>query len=95
MKQFVYPPTVLPDGSLLYVPLGNIRRPPIANGYERDPDNPLRLIPLWLPCASRRTRMWERQCGSAGVTMICNGDCPLKGFIVKEEQCFDCEVRDV
>ncbi len=51
--------TTLEDGSLLYE-----SRLEFANtNYERDPENELRLIPLFRPCTRRRVELRTLECG--------------------------------
>lgn len=92
MQQFVYPPTQNEDGSLEYTRLdGDWKYPSEPEGFERDPSNPWRMVPYWVPCEHRQMSMKPRPCGQALVRMFCNCEgCPLKGLQLSVEDCEDC-----
>lgn len=93
-KKYDFPPQV--SGDSLTV-TGVAALPPAApSGYERDPENPWVFNSLWEPCDQREMKLWSKPCGAPGVTMICRCEgCPLFKRIVKDEDCYYCEYRNV
>ena len=63
-----------PDGSIVYEPVEGQWEPPRdINGYQRDPNNPLRFIPLWPQCQLRhQLAVRYPNCGCINVVMRCN-----------------------
>lgn len=83
----------MPDGSLVYVKKG-FEPPPDVEGYQRDPGNAWRFLPLYADCQDRQRVPRLKRCGSYDVVMICtNGACPLNQQRVSVRDCRDCTHR--
>lgn len=84
------------DGSIVYAQEEGEWEPPRdIRGYERDPENEWRFIPLWPRC-SRRQPKGKRtgSCGCIQITMTCvNLDSELNREKVSHKQCQHCLVR--
>ena len=63
-----------PDGSIVYEKQEGQWEPPRnIDGYARDPNNPLRFIPLWPECQLRyQVAIRYPNCGCINVLMRCN-----------------------
>lgn len=93
MIRFRYPPTVHDDGSIEYERIW--KYPTMPEGFERDADNPWKLVPWWRECRHRQMSMKPRLCGQARVRMYCTCEgCPLKGLQLKPEDCEDCDYAE-
>ncbi len=84
------------DGSIVYEKgEGEWEPPRNVNGYVRDPQNPWRLLPLWLPCRLRMaTAFRTAACGCIGLHMRCNQpQAPMFGQQVPYTTCKTCPHR--
>ena len=89
-------PVFEPDGAIRYPVRDNDWEPPRdINGYVRDPDNPWRFLPLWLPCGLRLPQGFIRAtCGCIGLNMRCNQpQAPTFGQQVPSTTCKTCQHR--
>ena len=90
--------TIESDGSIIYAEEEGEWEPPRdIKGYERDPENPWRFVPLWPVCLKRKPKGKRTgNCGCIQVTMFCkNSDSELFSEEVTHEQCQQCSVRDL
>lgn len=84
---------LMPDGSIIY-PKKGFEPPPPIEGYNRDPGNAWRFIPLWPACKFLNRTLQLKRCGSYNIKMTCGcADCPLLGQILKIEDCQSCPLR--
>ena len=85
------------DGSIEYLDSSTNWEPPreVGNGWERDPENPLRFVPLWLPCADRNQKATRyANCGCVTVTLTCNNPVAKRhGHPVTHDICKSCGYR--
>jgi len=84
------------DGSIVYeIEEGEWEPPRNIRGYERDPENEWRFIPLWPPCSQRQPKGKRTGgCGCIQITMTCvNLDSELNREEVSHKQCQRCLVR--
>jgi hypothetical protein len=87
---------VEPDGTIVYEPGGDWFEPPMdINGYQRDPVDPLRFIPLWKPCLLRFTfAVRFPRCGCVNLIMRCNNPhAPRFQDRVAHTDCDQCPLR--
>lgn len=63
-----------PDGTIVYEKEdGNWEPPRDINGYQRDPNDSWRFVPLWKPCRLRhQVGVRYANCGCIGIIMRCN-----------------------
>jgi hypothetical protein len=86
-----------PDGTIIYPehdsPWND--EPNEINGYQRDPNNPFRFVPLWKECLLRRgIAVRYAQCGCIDVIMRCgHPKCAKFGDRVSHTDCADCLLR--
>ena len=82
--------------SVTYEPVPGLQPPSSHPGYVRDKTNPWRQVSEWNECRHRQITARQRgQCGRALITKLCQCDeCPLKGMIVKPENCDFCEYAE-
>ena len=89
-------PVFEPDGAITY-PMrdGDWEPPRDISGYVRDPHNPWRFLPLWLPCALRLPQGFHQgACGCIGLNMRCNQPLgPTFGQQVPYTTCRECPQR--
>ena len=74
-EQRTFPrPIFEPDGAISYPVGDNDWEPPRdISGYVRDPNNPWRFLPLWLPCGLRLPKAFlKAACGCIDISMQCN-----------------------
>ena len=74
-EQRTFPrPIFEPDGAISYPVGDNDWEPPRdISGYIRDPNNPWRFLPLWLPCGLRLPKAFlKAACGCIDINMQCN-----------------------
>lgn len=84
---------MFPDGSIEYARKGH-EPPPNLDGYQRDPGNAWKFLPLWPKCKRRIQTQSMKQCGALSILTVCaNGECPLKQQQVNFAQCSACECR--
>lgn len=86
-------PVVRDDGSLEY-PSTRPDVPPPLEGYERDPNNPRRLVPLWEPCQLRMYGISIGDCNCVQVSAACNH--PWSEHFAQSvtyQGCLACKVR--
>ncbi len=85
------------DGSILYPEHDRqwAEPPRDINGYQRDPDNPFRFLPLWKECTLRHgIAVRYPQCGCIEIIMRCNNPtATCFGNRITWEECRDCQVR--
>jgi hypothetical protein len=83
-----------PDGTIVYEREEG-EPPRDINGYQRDPDNPLRFTPLWPDCRLRHpTAVRFANCGCIDVIMRCNNPAlPRFADRVKHTTCQECPQR--
>jgi len=84
------------DGVIVYEKEeGDWEPPRDINGYERDPDDPWRFIPLWPPCAMRhQIGVRYASCGCIGIVMRCSHpEHPKHMDRVGHEDCQACPFR--
>ena len=83
-----------PDGAIVYEKDG-WELPREIDGYQRDPNNAWRFIPLWPICALRhQTAVRFANCGCINVVMRCNNpQCDLFVQRVGHTQCETCPNR--
>ena len=83
----------MPDGSLVY-PKKGFEPPPPVEGYERDPGNAWRFLPLWPACQTRARMLQMKKCGAFNVVMVCsNGACEYAQNPVTLQICQGCPLR--
>lgn len=85
------------DGTIVYEKGEDDWEPPRdIYGYERDPDNLWRFIPLWPVCEKRqRTTKRNKSCGGILVIMMCtHSDSKRVDKEVTYKQCQRCPVRE-
>jgi hypothetical protein len=83
----------MPDGSLVY-PKKGWEPPPEVEGYQRDPGNAWRFLPLWPPCQTRARMLKMKKCGAYNVVMACtNGQCEHNQNVVTLQICQNCPLR--
>lgn len=88
--------TMHADGVIVYAQGENEWEPPKdIQGYQRDPENPWRFIPLWPRCMQRQPESKRSKgCGCIEIVMKCdNSKAVLFGQLVTHEQCQLCERR--
>jgi len=86
---------MLPNGCVEYAKKGH-EPPPDLDGYQRDPGNAWKFLPLWPKCKKRIQTQSMKQCGALAILTVCaNGDCPLKQQQVTFAQCSSCEHKVV
>jgi hypothetical protein len=82
------------DGTILYLEReGDWFEPPREiNGYQRDPNDEFRFLPLWPQCVLRvGLAVRYARCGCIEIIMRCNNlKSPHLADRVKWEQCRDC-----
>jgi len=83
------------DGTIVYEQGDGDEPPNDIDGYQRDPNDPFRFIPLWLPCQLRiQNAVRYADCGCINVIMRCNNPAiPLFGELVTHTQCQHCPER--
>jgi len=82
-------PVVKGDGSLLFDRLA-----PSLPGYQHDPDNAKRLIPVQVPCKSKVVMPLMEQNGKYSIVSICsNTYCDWNGKHVNDDICKGCPLR--
>jgi hypothetical protein len=84
------------DGTIVYEKeQGHWEPPRDINGYQRDPENSWRFIPLWKPCALRhQVGVRYANCGCINIIMRCgHPKCPKFGDRVSHTDCADCLLR--
>ena len=83
------------DGTIVYETEAGWEPPKPIDGYQQDPNDPLRLKPLWPACVFRQgTALRLTGCGCVGVLMHCrNPACPQFTSFVKCEACTVCPWR--
>lgn len=82
-----------PDGSVEYARKGS-EPPPDLDGFKRDPGNPWKFLPLWLPCTKRIQTQLLKPCGAISVLTVCaNNKCPHKQKAVTFDVCQTCTFR--
>ena len=89
-------PVFEPDGAIVYPKAADDWEPPQnINGYVRDPDNPWRFTPLWVPCKLRvQTAFLKALCGCIDLIMRCNNpQSPMFGQRLPHTTCQTCPVR--
>lgn len=79
---------IMSDGSVIY-PKKGWEPPPPLHGYERDPGNAWRFIPLWPECKHRTQVTRFKPCGAIDIVTRCM--CPLAGSFKAEVRLSDCE----
>jgi len=74
---------------------GDWEPPRDINGYQRDPENPWRFIPLWPKCLRRMPKGTRtKRCGCLQLTMVCdNPASELHTKTVTDAECQQCPVR--
>lgn len=85
------------DGTIVYEKGDDDWEPPRdIHGYQRDPKNSWRFVPLWPVCARRqRTTRRNKSCGGIFVTMTCtHSDSKRIDKEVTYKQCQRCSVRE-
>ena len=83
------------DGTIVYPDRTEDDPPRTPNGYERDPNDSHRFLPLWPMCLTRHgTGFWWTLCGCIDIILRCGNPKAAK-FVdrVKWEECRDCPVR--
>lgn len=81
---------ILADGCVEYARKG-AEPPPDLDGYQRDPGNSWKFLPLWPVCKRRIQTQSLKQCGAIAILTVCaNGDCPLRQQEVTFDQCTQC-----
>jgi hypothetical protein len=84
---------LMPDGSVEYARKGH-EPPPDLDGFQRDPGNPWKFIPVWPKCQKRIQTTLLKPCGAIAVLTVCsNQECPLKQQQVTFDQCSACKFR--
>lgn len=84
---------VQPDGSIMY-PKRGWEPPPPIEGYERDPGNKWKFLPLWPLCGFRQRVMVTKPCGAVNVKMVCKcKDCPLFQHDITLSNCEGCTFK--
>jgi len=83
------------DGVIEYPRLVADTVPPDEiDGYQRDPGNAWRFLPLWPPCIVRGVGATVKENGCIQVVLVCgNPDAPPFLKTVTCAQCLKCEVR--
>ena len=89
-------PIFEPDGAITYPKReGDWELPQNINGYMRDPNNPWRFLPLWLPCTLRyQMAFLKANCGCIDIIMRCNNpQAPAYGHRLDDDACKQCPHR--
>jgi len=85
------------DGAVVYEKGPDDWEPPRdIVGYQRDPNNPWRFVPLWLPCKHQKMKILHGGgCGCIRIRMKClNSSVKVKGKHLTHEQCQQCPARE-
>ena len=64
-----------------------------VEGYEKDPENELRLVTLMPPCDTRFSSLMSSK-GSYKVHNVCMGKTPHKGKVVDVDICNGCPLKN-
>lgn len=84
---------MLPNGVVEYAKKG-WEPPPELDGYQRDPGNAWRFIPIWPPCRKRIQTTSMKSCGAMSVLTVCaNDQCEHKQKQVTYAICAACPLR--
>lgn len=89
-------PIFEPDGAITYPKReGDWELPQNINGYMRDPNNPWRFLPLWLPCTLRyQLAFLKANCGCIDIIMRCNNpQAPAYSHRLDDTACKECPHR--
>jgi len=84
---------IMSDGSVIY-PKKGWEPPPPLEGYDRDPGNAWRFLPLWPACKHRSQIIGVKPCGALRIVARCMcSSCPLFKSEVKLADCSACQLR--
>jgi hypothetical protein len=89
-------PVFEPDGAITYPKREeDWEQPQNINGYVRDPNNPWRFLPLWLPCTLRyQLAFLKANCGCIDIIMRCNNpQAPAYSHRLDDTACKECPHR--
>lgn len=87
-------PTIGDDGSIEYPRReGVVAVPDEIEGYERDPNNAYRFVPVWEPCKLRGLGTRTKENGCIDIAAACNN--PEAKQFGRPVPCADCKVCPV
>jgi hypothetical protein len=86
-------PVFAKDGSFEYPRTGDVP-PDEVDGYQRDPENGWRFVPVWPACRLRLMGTRMKPNGCIEIVAMCNNPAlPIFGKPVICQTCTDCEAR--